>query len=84
MGLVKSSKVGTIRDDAMRGHREGRTVFVARYWDEIFSYQGTGSISGAAEAIEAVESAGWALTHMAYSWVERKNRGVTILMFRRQ
>jgi hypothetical protein len=37
----------------------------------------------AAEAIEAVESAGFVLAHMAYSWVQDKKRGVTVMVFRR-
>lgn len=46
------------------------------------AFQGTGSVSGAAEAIERVEGEGWGLYHMAYSWVERKSRGVTVMAFR--
>jgi hypothetical protein len=31
MGIMKASKVGTIRADAERARSEGRTVFLARY-----------------------------------------------------
>lgn len=82
MGLMKSSKVTNIRTDAERARNESKAVFLARYWDEVMTFQGTGSVSGAAEAIEAVEAAGWRLEHMAYSWVEKKNRGLTLLLFR--
>jgi hypothetical protein len=46
------------------------------------SYQGTGSVSGAAEAIESVEAAGWHLEHLSYAWVPEKKRGLTLMMFR--
>jgi hypothetical protein len=82
MGFMKASKVGSIRADAERARSEGRTVFLARYWDEVMSFQGTGSVSGAAEAIESVEAAGWHLEHMAYSWVPEKKRGLTLMLFR--
>jgi hypothetical protein len=82
MGFMKSTKVGTIRTDAERARTEGRTVFLARYWDEVMSYQGTGSVSGAAEAIEEVEKAGWRLEHLSYAWVPEKKRGLTLMLFR--
>jgi hypothetical protein len=82
MGFMKSTKIGSIRTDADRAIKESRTVFLARYWDEVMTYQGTGSVSGAAEAIESVEAAGWRLEHMAYSWVPEKRRGVTLMLFR--
>ncbi len=82
MGIMKASKVGSITADAQRARSEGRTVFLARYWDEVLSFQGTGSVSGAAEASESVEAAGWRLEHMSYSWVLEKRRGLTLLLFR--
>lgn len=83
MGLMNKAKQASIRDSAKRAVSEGRQIFLARYWDEVMTYQGTGAISGASEAIEMVESEGWILQDIAYSWVERKNRGVTIMVFRR-
>lgn len=83
MGLFKQAKIGAITADAQQAIEEGRTRFVARYWDEVVAYQGTGSVSGAAEAIENVEAAGWRLDHAAYSWVPSKNRGLTLLVFGR-
>ena len=59
-------------------------MFLARYWDEVMTFQGTGPISGASEAIESVEAEGWLLQDIAYSWVERKNRGVTVMVFRKK
>lgn len=66
-----------------RAREEGRQFFVARYWDEMIAFQGTGSIGGAAETIEAVEDEGWRLVHTVYSWVESENRDVQVLTFRR-
>lgn len=83
MGLFKQAKIGAITADAERAIAEGRTRFVARYWDEVVAFQGTGSVSGAAEAIENVEAAGWKLDHAAYTWVDGKNRGLTLLIFSR-
>jgi hypothetical protein len=83
VGLIKGTKIGSIRDDAARAIEEDRQVFVARYWDEMIAFQGTGSVSGAAEAIEAVQDAGWKLQHMAYSWVDSKKRGLTMMVFGR-
>jgi hypothetical protein len=82
MGLMKSSKIASIHNDAQRARKEGNGVFIAQYWDEVIAFQGTGSVSGAAEAIELVEDAGWWLEHMSYSWVPSKNRGLTLLLFR--
>lgn len=83
MGLIKGSKLSTIGNDAASVAAEGRSVFVCRYWDEVLNFQGTGSIAGASEAIEAVEAHGWRLEHLAYSWSDAKKRGLTVMMFRR-
>lgn len=83
MGFVKQSKLNTISEDARKVYAEGRTVFVARYWDEVINFQGTGSVAGASEAIELVEAEGWTLQQIAYSWSDGKKRGVSILLFRR-
>lgn len=82
MGLMKQSKINTIGQDAARAKGEGRTVFVCRYWDEVLNFQGTGAISGASEAIEAVEAAGWALDDFSYSWAPEKKRGISVMVFR--
>lgn len=84
MGLMSKSKGSSISQDAKKAFNDGRNIFLARYWDEVVTFQGTGEIAGASEAIELVESEGWTLQDIAYSWVERKNRGLTILVFRRK
>jgi hypothetical protein len=84
MGFMTKSKIASIEAAAKKAYTEGRTVFLARYWDEVMSFQGTGEIAGGSEAIEMVESAGWQLKDIAYSWVDRKNRGLTIMVFRRK
>lgn len=83
MGLMKWAKVGAITSDARKAWDAGDTVFVARFWDEVIAFQGTGSIAGAAEAIEQVEAVGWKLAHASYAWVPEKKRGVQVLVFRR-
>jgi hypothetical protein len=82
MGFMKAVKQTLLRDDAARAVEEGRRVFVARFWDEVLSTQMTGSVGGAAEAIEEVESLGWQLADMSYAWVPEKKRGVTVMVFR--
>jgi hypothetical protein len=82
VGLIKQAKVDTAASHARRAREEGRKVFVGRIRDEVLTYQGTGSISGAAEAVEAIEAEGWRLVNMAYSWVETKKRGLTVCLFR--
>lgn len=84
MGLMKKSKQQLITTSAKNAFSSGRQVFLARYWDEVINYQGTGEIDGASKAIEMVEAEGWKLQDIAYSWVERKNRGVTVMIFRRK
>jgi len=83
MGLMKRAKVGAITSDAQKAWDAGNAVFVARFWDEVIAFQGTGSVGGAAEAIEQVEAVGWRLAHVAYAWVPEKKRGVQVLVFRR-
>lgn len=84
MGLMTKTKVSTIKIDAKKSFEKGRSVFLARYWDEVFNFQGTGEIAGASEAIESVEAEGWELKDIAYSWVDQKRRGLTIMAFRRK
>ncbi len=81
---MKKTKQQQITTSAKNAFNSGRQVFLARYWDEVIYFQGTGEIAGASEAIELVESEGWTLQDIAYSWVERKNRGVTVMVFRRK
>lgn len=82
MGLMKASKVAGIGSDAAGARAKGHKVFVCRYWDEVLNFQGTGSIAGATEAIEAVEAAGWKLDNFSYSWAPEKKRGVSVMVFR--
>lgn len=81
---MTNSKVASIKTAAQKSYTEGKTVFLARYWDEVMTFQGTGEIAGGSQAIEEVESVGWVLKDIAYSWVERKNRGLTVMVFRRK
>lgn len=83
MGFFTKAKVAGAVADAKKALEEGRQIFVARYWDEVVAYQGTGSVAGAADFIEHCEELGWRLAHASYAWVPEKKRGVQVLIFRR-
>lgn len=83
MGLINSLKAGTFGKDAAKAREQGRTVFVARYivFGDINAL--SGSISAAAEMIEATEAEGWTLQHM--NWIQNANgRPEGYFLFRRR
>ncbi|HXF71160.1 MAG TPA: hypothetical protein VNO79_00940 [Actinomycetota bacterium] len=84
MGIFTRAKVAGAVADAKKALEEGRRIFVARYWDEVVAFQGTGAIAGAADFIEQCEELGWRLEQASYSWVPEKKRGVQVLVFRRR
>ncbi|WP_326806047.1 hypothetical protein OIE49_36545 [Streptomyces sp. NBC_01788] len=61
MGWIKDAKADMIRQDAERAINEGRTVFVCRINQGFMQGNMSGSLSGVAEQIEAVEALGWQL-----------------------
>lgn len=73
MGFMTNTKVATIKTSAQKAYNDGRTIFLARYWDEVMNFQGTGEIAGGSMAIGEVESVGWELKDIAYSWVDKKS-----------
>jgi thymidylate kinase len=83
VGIFVQKKVASAVTDAQKALQEGKKVFVARFWDEVVAYQGTGAIAGAADFIDACEKLGWRLEHASYSWVPEKRRGVQVLIFRK-
>lgn len=83
MGRFTKGKAAAGVNDAQKASDGGATSFLARYWDEVLSFQGTGVVAGAGEFIADVEAIGWRVEHMSYAWVPEKRRGVTILLFRR-
>lgn len=78
MGLIRTAKKSAISDYARQAREEGRTVFVARFWDDV----GDGVSKTGTEVLEAAEAEGWRLDHFAYAWVEIKSRSVGIYIFR--
>ncbi|MGH2369205.1 MAG: hypothetical protein ACRDI2_13495 [Chloroflexota bacterium] len=71
MGFIKQQKQQTIGMDAERALAEGRTVFAPRLNAPTFTHQLSGSVSGWAEQIEAIEIQGWALWHWAVGLDQR-------------
>lgn len=69
MGFLKDSAADRLTSDAARAYAEGRYVFTAKLnsRDQALS----GSISGWAEMIEAIEAAGWALTEWSVATDEK-------------
>jgi hypothetical protein len=81
VGIVKRTKVSGATLEAERARAEGRTVFVYRFEMPHWGSSASGSVSGAAEVIEAIEEGGWRLTHIADSAGEGR-RGAFVLVFR--
>jgi hypothetical protein len=83
MGVFTKSKSAAGLNEAQAAFDNGDTIWLGRYWDEVFAVQGTGAIGGAADFIMAVEAVGWHLQQVTYSWVPEKKRGLTVMLFRR-
>lgn len=81
MGLIKSAKTSGAMSDADRARKEGRPIFIYRFEMPHWGAGYSGSVSGAAEVVEAIESAGWTMTHITESAGEGR-RGAFILVFR--
>lgn len=73
MGMIKQSKIGTVRADAQRAREEGRRVFVAVFKAGVLSSgMFSGGLGHIAEMIEAVEAEGWRLEHFTYDSTESR------------
>jgi hypothetical protein len=81
MGLIKGAKAGGALQEAERARQDGMPVFVYRFEMPHWGSSHSGSVSGAAEVIEAIEAAGWALTQIAGTAGEG-NRGAFVMIFR--
>jgi len=81
MGFVKTMKVNTGSADAARAVTEGHTVFVFKFDMPNLNSAVTSSVSGAAEAIEAIGAEGWTLAQMAVHPSVR--HGAMVMVFRR-
>jgi len=81
MGIVKDAKANIAHQHAARAINEDRIVFVYKYAAGPTATNFSGPIAGAAEIIEAIESAGWRLHQMTYD--EGAKHGAVVLLFRR-
>jgi hypothetical protein len=83
MGFIDRVKSGKIAGEALRAVEEGRSVFVARINVGMTDAGMSGSVTGAAEIIEAVESVGWRLDRMSYT-TDKKGSPEGYYLFRRR
>ena len=84
MGIIKAARANPLVEGAARAIQEGRNTYMVRFWDGWGTFKATGPIAGASEAIDAIEAQGWLLQNIAYSWADKKDRGVTVLVFRKK
>jgi hypothetical protein len=85
MGLFKDTKAAMLGTEAKRALKEGRTVFTPMLntpLTQSSSMQPSGSISGWAEMIEAIEGEGWRLDQWSVS-CDTKGRPQAYPLFRR-
>jgi hypothetical protein len=81
MGFIKQAKTVGAMQEAERARKEGRPVFVYRFEMPHWGSSQSGSVSGAADVIDAVEASGWALTNITGTAGEG-NRGAFVMVFR--
>lgn len=67
MGWGTRTTTSTLAAEAREAWQQGRTVFAPRLRTPYWAGTITGSVSGWAEMIEAVEACGWVLQHWAVS-----------------
>lgn len=82
MGFVKQTKSDVLAGEARRAVEEGRSVFAPMLNTPWTQHSMSGAISGWAEMIEAVEAAGWTLTHWTVAQ-DHKGRRQAYPLFRR-
>lgn len=83
MGWVKDAKATAIGKEAARAVSEGRRVFVCRINQPIANSGFSGSLSGMAEQIEAIEAEGWSLDQSSFSH-DHKGHPSGFFVFRRR
>lgn len=82
MGFIKDVKSNKIAGEAQRAIAEGRSVFLARINVGMTDAGMSGSVTGAAEIIEAIETIGWRLDQMSYAQ-DNKGKPEGYYLFRR-
>lgn len=83
MGFMKNMKVDAITAEAVKAAEAGRGVFTPKLNTPATQAGLTGDISDWAVMIEAIEAAGWDLTHWAVS-SDAKGRPEAYPFFRRR
>ncbi|MFC4531495.1 hypothetical protein [Sphaerisporangium dianthi] len=83
MGFIKNAKIDALKQEAHRALEEGRWVFTPRLNTPAFHHDFTGSVSGWAEMIEAIEASGWMLVHWSVS-TDQRGRPEAYPFFRRR
>lgn len=81
MGWIKDAKVEAMTKEAKRALDEGRTVFVCRINQGMTQVNVSGSLSGVAEQIEAIESLGWQLDQANFAH-DHRDHASAFLIFR--
>jgi|tagenome__1003787_1003787.scaffolds.fasta_scaffold14879705_1 hypothetical protein len=81
MGFIKNAKSDMLGTEAKRAWEEGRSVFAPMLNTPMTQSSLSGSVSGWAEMIEAVEREGWQLTHWSVS-TDSKGRPQAYPLFR--
>jgi hypothetical protein len=82
MAFVKKMKAGAASRDAQRAASEGHSVFVYKFDMPNLNSLVSSTVSGASEAIEEIESAGWTMSQMALHPGVR--HGSLVMLFRRE
>lgn len=82
MGFVKQAKQNMVTTEAQRALEEGRRYYTPKLNTGSLQSGTSGSISGGAEMIEAVEACGWHLTDWSVACDER-GRPEAYPLFRR-
>lgn len=72
----------TAAKDAARAAAEGRKIFVFKFDMPNLNSAVTGSVSGAAQVVEAIEDQGWVMSEMAVHPSVR--HGAMVMLFRRR
>lgn len=81
MGLIKQAKESNAFRDAERARSDGNSVFVYRFEMPHTGRGFSGSVSGAAEVIMAIEAVGWRLEHIS-DGEGGGDRGAILMVFR--
>jgi hypothetical protein len=81
MGMIKNVKAALMTTEAQRAVDEGRTVFVCRINQGATQIDMSGSLSGIAEQIEAIENLGWQLDQCTFAQ-DKKDHTSAFLIFR--